>query len=149
MALKNAASDIAAKLTGNTVGGQALVSGQNLFSTPAFPQSWSISVVCLNSDGGAPEPYIGAAAQKAILRPTVQVLVYAPPGEAGFTDGETLARAIVAALQQATGYGTPAAISTLIRGSAPIYVGIDEATNQHVWSSNFEVVYEGTVDTFS
>lgn len=149
MALKNAASDVANRLTGQTLGGQALVLGRNLFATPLFPQTWGIAVVCLNSDGGAPEPYIAAASQTAILRPSVQVLVYGPPGEAGFTDGETLALAIVAALQQASGYGTPSTISTHVRGSAPIYVGIDDATNQHVWSSNFELLYEGTVNSFS
>src|SRR5574343_1374723 len=100
--LKNAASDLAAALNGQTVGGVALVSGQNLFWRANHPDGWSLSVQLRNTGGQAPEPYINGSSPQAVFRAGVQVLVYGVPGEDGFDAAETLARGVLGFLQQAT-----------------------------------------------
>lgn len=135
--LKNPASDLAAALTGNTVGGVALVSGTNLFFRQIHPVPMGLQVVLLNTGSFAPEPYLSPTAS-AYFRDSVQVLVYGMPGEDGFGDGETLARGLAGELQQRAVSGYVSV--TLVSGPFN-YVGQDPDTQRHIWSLNVNMTY--------
>lgn len=137
--LRNPASDLAAALTGNTVGGVALTTGTNLFKTMIHPMPWSLCVQLLNTGGTAPQPYIAGSTPESYFRSNVQVLVYGTPGEDGFEAGETLARGVIGQLMQTvpTGY-----VSVFAVESQPSYVGADPETQRHVWSFNLRAEYK-------
>lgn len=137
MIFKNPASDLAAVVTGQTLGGVALVSGQNLFFEQIHPMPFSTSVFFLNSGGLPPEPYLSPTAS-AYLRPTVQVLVYATPGEDGFAEGEALTRGLAGYLQQLTVSGY---VSVVFNESQASYLGMDGDTQRHMWSWNCRAEY--------
>lgn len=134
--LKNPASDAAATLTGQTVGGVALVTGTNLFATQIHPMPQGLVVQLLNT-GGFIEPYISPTAA-AVAYANLQALVYGMPGEDGFSAGEALARGVVGFLQQTIPSGYISVTSVDLYN----YVGSDPGTQRHVWSANFRVRYE-------
>ena len=134
--LKNPASDLAAAMTGQTVGGQDLVSGTNLFFRFLHPTPKDLAVYLLNTGGQAPDPYISPTASARFIA-NVQCLIYGPPGEDGFDLGQTLARGVVGYLQQASvsGYVRVTAIE-----SQPTHL-VDPETQRHIFTSNFTAEY--------
>jgi len=136
--LKNLASDLASALDGQTVGGVVLTSGTNLFYTWRPPQMQGLTVQVFNDDARRPEPYLSPTAA-AMFYARAQILVRSPPGEDGFTQGETLARGLIAFLQQRSVSGY---VSITSQNSAPLYAtGPDEASQRHVFSCNVEASY--------
>jgi hypothetical protein len=133
VALKDPAADLVTFLTGKTLGGVALVSGTNLFSSGLRPddQTTSPAVFCLNSGGPEATAYLGGN-REAFHRPTVQVMIRG--GAAAFAAGETLARGVFDELYLAapTGY-----VELVPRDSQPAYLGDDEA-NRGQWVINLE-----------
>lgn len=139
--LKNCAADLATVLTGNTIGGLALVSGQNLFSKRLHPIPFSTAVFLLNSGGEPPQPYLQTT-RKAFYNGRVQILVYSGPGVNQFDAGETLARGLAGYLHQLTtvsGY-----VAIYVRESSPNYLGEDKETQRHMWSLNVDAQYTAT-----
>jgi hypothetical protein len=135
--LKNPASDLASALTGTSVGGVTLTTGTNLFATQHWPVPADLHVQLLNTGGPPADPYISPTAS-AYFRAQVQVLIYGTPGEDGFTAGETLARGVLGALQQARPSGY---VSVTFGESQPTYVGPDPESMRHVWSLNATAAY--------
>lgn len=135
--LKNCASDVASILDGQTLGGVLLALNGNLFSAPLLIPPTSLAVECINTGGSPPEPYVRTT-DSAIMRGDVQLLIHSEPGTDGFTQGETLARAVLGYLQQyvMTGY-----VSLLAQESSPSWLGPDPETQRNSWSINLEAVY--------
>lgn len=133
MTLKESATDLAAALTGNTVGGIALVTGRNLFAAPPAPlQS---AAVFLTEDGGVVEPYIGTGT--ALFKAWVEVSIYGVAGQPGFIQGQALSKGVLGFLQQrsVTGY-----VSVVSLDGAPNYVEPDP-DGRHRWTFRVETVY--------
>lgn len=136
MTLLDPATDIVAVLTGQTLGGQALVSGTNLFSGMQYPLP-NLAVRVLNSGGAAPEAYISGTTAAATFHASVQCIINAPPGADGYNLGEALARGVLGYLQQRTPSGY---VSLLAQASHPLYAGPDE-DGRHLFTLNFEARY--------
>jgi len=135
--LKNPASDLAVALNGQTVGGVALSSGGNLYSTLIHPMPQGLVVSLLNGSSSEPAPYLSPT-PSAFFSASVQCLVYGSPGEDGFASGETLARGVIGQLHQASVSGYVAIFS---RNSQPAYLGPDPQTQRHSWSFNLDCQY--------
>ena len=137
MTLKDAATDLVAAMTGNTIGGQALVTGRNLFAgLLGESQMRNLAVFVLNTGGTPPIPVI-TPSRSAYFQSAVQVLVYAPGGSPGFILGEALARGVAGFLHQLVPSGY---VTVLARDAQPVYLGPDPQ-DRHKWSTNFEARY--------
>ena len=140
LTLKNPASDIVTALSGQSIGGETLTSGENLMFRPVHPLPFSLGVLVLNTGGPAPEALV-TPTPNAIMRAGVQVLVYADAGPDGFDQGEAVARGVLGFLQQIgstlTGY-----ITVMCGSSQPAYLGPEPGTDRHSWSLNFEAMYK-------
>lgn len=136
MALKNAAADVMAALSGLVVSGVELTDGVNLFNGGVRPNDETPApcVFLLNTGGGAPSPYVSGS-RRSMYFATVQVMVRGAVED--FEAGESLARGVLAelALLVPTGY-----VSIFARESAPTPIGYDDA-GRPMWSLNFEVQY--------
>lgn len=136
--LKNCASDVVTALNGQTLGGVALATGNNLFAYPTpYPLS-DLVVEVVNPGGGEMAPYIGST-DKALATSPVQVLIHSSPGADGFSQGETLGRAVLGYLQQnvLSGY-----VTVLSREASPTWLGMDPETQRNSWSINLEAIYD-------
>jgi hypothetical protein len=117
----------------------ALTSGTNLFEGPVRAIRAGVPVTAafvLATGGRAPSPFLGTGQDHWFAG--VQVTVRGDVG-AGYGAGQTLARSILAACQQAipTGY-----IQTLCEQSEPIHIGQDD--NGHfLWSINLRMEWIG------
>ncbi len=137
MVLKNVASDLAAALTGQTVGGVALTSGSNLFFRQMHPMPQGEVVQLLNAGGPPPQPYLSPTAS-SFYRANVMCLVFGMPGEDGYTAGEALARGVAGYLHQLVPSGY---ITILCRDSSPQQLPIDPESQRHAWSIAIEALY--------
>lgn len=135
MTIKDCASDVAAALAGQTLGGVALVADLNLFDGQLYPTP-SLGVFCFNTAGSPPVPYLHSTAS-AVFEGGVQVLVRSPAGTDGYALGATLARAVLGFLQQnrPSGY-----VSLLSVDSSPGHA-IDPDSQQNIFSLNFRARY--------
>jgi hypothetical protein len=136
--LKNCASDMANSITGQSIGGETLTLGTNLFIRRIHPQAWSLSVVLLNIGGRAPEGFISTT-RSATFYGGVQCVVYAGPGEDGFATGEGVARGLLGYFQQ-IGSSLSGYLTVLASESSPI-PAYDSETDRHFWSINLEASY--------
>lgn len=134
--LLNPASDLVAAVTGQTLGGVALTSGENLFSG-VIPQNVSMGVFLLNAGGEAPEPYCGSDSQ-SVFRSTVVLMVRGVAGSVGYTDSETLARAVLGYLhlRSVSGY-----ISVRALHPHPDFIGNDE-TGRPQWTAQISAWFK-------
>lgn len=137
LTLKNPASDLAVALNGQTVGGVALVSGENLFWRQMHPMPMGMVVQLLNTGGPPPEPYLSSTAS-SMYRSNVQALVFGMPGEDGFTAGEALARGVAGYLHQLIPSGY---ITILARDGAPVELPLDPDSQRHSWGIALEALY--------
>lgn len=135
MNIKDCASDIAAALSGQTLGGVALLEGTNLFDGQIHPLP-SLAVFCLNAGGYAPVPYLNPTAS-AVLEGAVQVLVRSVAGGEGYTLGAALARGVLGYLQQLVPSGY---VSILAVDSSPAHT-VDPDSEQNLFSMNFRARY--------
>jgi hypothetical protein len=135
MIIKDCASDLASALNGQTLGGVALVTDANLFDGQIHPLP-SLAVFCLNTEGGAPVPYLAPTAS-AVLEGGVQVIVRSLAGNEGYALGAALARGVLGYLQQLVPSGY---VSVLAVSSAPGHA-VDPDTQQNVFSLNFRARY--------
>jgi hypothetical protein len=134
--LLNPASDLAAALTGQTLGSVALITGTNLFYTRIHPMPMGLVVQLLNSAGQAPMPLLGNGT--SVYRASVQALVFGSPGEDGFVQGEALARGVAGYLHQLRPSGY---VSLFVRDSSPTIQEPDPETQRHRWTISIEAVY--------
>jgi len=132
---KDSASDIVTLLTGQTLGGVALVSGTNLFADFIYPFP-SMSVHVMGQNGGKPQPYLHPTSA-ALMSPTVDVLVYGPAGNPGHDAAETLMLAVMGYLQQRAPSGY---ISCLCSESYPRQ-SIEPDTGRVLLTASFELRY--------
>lgn len=119
--LKNPASDMAAALTGQTLGGVALTSGTNLFANEV-PPNLTMAVSLLNGAGEKPQPYI-AGSTDSIFRALVTGYVRGVGGGVGYSNSETLARAVLGYMHLKTVSGY---VSVEAEHTHPDYMGPDE-----------------------
>ena len=126
------ATDLAAALTGQTLGGVALVTGTNLFAGMPDYVAPSMAVIILNTGGPAPTPYLSPS-KLAITHPSAQVLVHCTAGKPGYTLAQTLILAVMGALQQTAPSGY---ISLFARESTPTYVS--DVDGRGLFTANFE-----------
>ncbi len=117
-----------------------LTAGTNLFTGPVREVGDTVPGECvfvLASGGAAPQAYAGPTAVETRFS-GVQVRVRS--AKQSFDAGETLARAVCAALhhQQASMSGY---INVRALQSEPLYIGEDKA-GYHGWSINLELVHD-------
>ena len=137
MTPKTPASDLAAAMTGESVGGVSLTSGTNLFFRRLHPDPLTMAVYLIDSGGEAPSAYVHGTTAEATFRARVVSTVYGPPGEDGFELGESLARGVHGFFHQQaiSGY-----IAVYALEGGPSH-NVDVATQRHVFTSSFEAVY--------
>lgn len=134
--LLNPASDLVTAVTGQTLGGVALVSGRNLFSGE-IPPNVTMAVFFLNSGGEPPEPYIGSDNQ-SVIRSNVVMMVRGVPGSVGYLNSETLARAVLGYIHllSVSGY-----ISIRAQHPHPDFIGADEMERPQ-WTASISATYK-------
>lgn len=137
MTIKDPAADAVTAMTGQTLGGVALVSGTNLFSSGMRPDDYvtAPAVFCLTTGGAGPIAYLNGN-RAGMQRAALQTIIRGGVGD--FSGGETLARAVYAALHLLTPSGY---VLFSARESAPVYLGDDEK-NRGQWTINLECLYE-------
>lgn len=140
MSAQDPATDTAAHLAGLSpiVDNLSLAVGRNLFVGPERATRAEVpdfAVFAQNVTAAAPTPYVNDRFD--FSRFVVQLLVRSAPG--GFTQGELLARNILARLhrEKPTGY-----VTCLAQQAGPAYLGEDEG-RRHRWSLNFELWWKG------
>lgn len=140
MALKNPALDMATFLDGQSLGGVALVLGENLFCGPvrAHDRTPSPSVWLLNTSGPAPEPYLSST-RAALFSPSVQAVVRSSAVD--FQDTEALGLELIRTLHQLV---RPGYVTWLARESQPTYLG-EDSDGHALFSANFETPYDAAL----